>query len=192
LAWASLGTLTTAQASGRLGAVVAHILLPLVAAGIVCATRRSTHASVTFGTALAMAVLGAFNPALAVLAAFAALVLIVVGHGATRLHALVLLLVPAGLLGPWILRLVADPLLLLGGPGLARWHDETSAPWQLALLHPGGPGSYPVLLSVPHRPGGCRRHDAARQGLPSDDRACASRGGRHGTWRGVTPRHHPR
>src|SRR5674476_741927 len=149
LAWASLATLTTAQASGRLGAVVAHILLPLVAAGIICAARRSTRASVTFGTALAMAVLGAFNPALAVLAAFAALVLIVVGHGATRLHALVLLLVPAGLLGPWILRLVADPLLLLGGPGLARWHGETSAPWQLALLHPGGPGSYPVLLSAP-------------------------------------------
>jgi GT2 family glycosyltransferase len=149
LAWASLGTLTTAQASGRLGAVVAHILLPLVAAGIVCATRRSTRVAVTFGTALAMAVLGAFNPALAVLAAFAALVLIVAGHGATRLHAAVLLLVPAGLLGPWILRLVADPLLLLGGPGLARWHDETSAPWQLAMLHPGGPGSYPVLLSAP-------------------------------------------
>jgi len=149
LAWASLATLTTAQASGRLGAVVAHILLPLVAAGIVCATRRSTRASVTFGTALAMAVLGAFNPALAVLAAFAALLLVVVGHGATRLHALVLLLVPAGLLGPWILRLVADPRLLLGGPGLARWHDETSAPWQLALLHPGGPGSYPVLLTAP-------------------------------------------
>ncbi|HZJ07924.1 MAG TPA: glycosyltransferase family 2 protein [Nocardioidaceae bacterium] len=149
LAWASLGTLTTAQASGRLGAVVTHILLPLVAAGIVCATRRSRSASVTFGTALVMAVLGAFNPALAVLAAVAALVLVVGGHGATRLHALVLLLVPVGLMGPWILRLVADPLLLLGGPGLTRWHDETSAPWQLALLHPGGPGSYPVLLSAP-------------------------------------------
>ena len=149
LAWASLATLTTAQASGRIGAVVAHVLMPLVAAGIVCVARRSARASVTFGTALAMAVLGAFNPALAVLAAFAALVLIVGGHGATRLRALVLLLVPAGLLGPWILRLVADPLLILGGPGLTRWHDETSAPWQLALLHPGGPGSYPVLLSAP-------------------------------------------
>ncbi|NMM22808.1 MAG: glycosyltransferase family 2 protein [Phycicoccus sp.] len=149
LAWASLATLTTAQASGRLGAVVAHILLPVVAAGFVGATRRSTRASMTFGTALAMAVLGAFNPVLALLAAVFALVLIVVGHGTTRLHALLLLLVPVGLLGPWILRLVADPLLLLGGPGLARWHDETSAPWQLALLHPGGPGSYPVLLSAP-------------------------------------------
>jgi GT2 family glycosyltransferase len=149
LAWASLGTLTTAQASGRLGAVVAHILLPVVLAGFVCATRRSTRISVTFGTALAVAVIGAFNPALAVLTAFAALSLVVAGHGATRLHAAVLLLVPAGLLGPWILRLVDNPLLLLSAPGLTRWHGETSAPWQLAMLHPGGPGSYPVLLSAP-------------------------------------------
>ena len=149
LAWASLGTLTTAQASGRLGAVVAHILLPLVVAGFVSVTRRSTRVWVTFGTALAAAVVGAFNPALAVLTVLAALVLLVAGHGATRLHSLVLLLVPVGLLGPWILRLVANPLLILGGPGLTLWHGETSAPWQLAMLHPGGPGSYPVLLSAP-------------------------------------------
>ncbi len=148
LAWASLGTLTTAQASGRLGAVVAHIMLPLVAAGFVCATRRSTRFSVTFGTALATAVMGAFNPALAVLTAVAALVLLVVGHGATRLHAAVLLLVPVGLSGPWILRLIDNPLLLLGGPGLTNWQGETSEPWQLALLHMGGPGSNSALLSV--------------------------------------------
>ena len=149
LAWASLGTLTTAQAGGRVGAVVAHILLPLAAAGFVCATRRSTRMPTTFGAALVVAVIGAFNPALAVLMALVALVLLVVGRGATRLHAAVLLLVPAGLSGPWILRLIDNPLLLLGGPGLTRWQDETSAPWQLAMLHPGGPGGYPVLLSVP-------------------------------------------
>ena len=149
LAWASLSTLTTAQASGRLGAVVAHILLPLVVAGFACATRRSTRISVTFGTALAVALIGAFNPALAVLTAGAALVLFIAGHGATRLHALVLLVVPTALLGPWLLRVVDNPVLLLGGPGLTRWYGETSAPWQLAMLHPGGPGSYPVLLSAP-------------------------------------------
>jgi GT2 family glycosyltransferase len=149
LAWASLGTLTTAQASGRLGAVVAHILLPLVVAGFVCAARRSTGVSLTFAAALALGVTGAFNPALAALGAFAALVLLVVGHGATRLRASVLLLVPAGLLGPWILQLVDDPLGLLAGPGLTLWPGAGAAPWQLALFHPGGPGSYPALLSAP-------------------------------------------
>ena len=149
LAWASLGTLTTAQASGRLGAVAAHILLPLVVAGFACAARRSTGVSVTFGAATALSVTGAFNPALAALGGLAALVLLVVGHGATRLRAAVLLLVPAGLLGPWILTLVDKPLLLLTGPGLTVWSGAASAPWQLALLHPGGPGSYPALLSAP-------------------------------------------
>jgi len=149
LAWASLATLTTAVASGRLGAVVAHILLPLVAAGFACAARRSARIWTTFGAALALGMTGAFNPALAALGVLAALILLVAGHGRTRLRAAVLLLVPIGLLGPWILQLVDNPLLLLTGPGLTVWRGATAVPWQLGLLHPGGPGSYPVLLSAP-------------------------------------------
>ncbi|HEX7537483.1 MAG TPA: glycosyltransferase family 2 protein [Dermatophilaceae bacterium] len=149
LAWASLATLTTAVAGGRLGAVLAHILLPLVAAGFVCAARRAAGGSVIFGAALALAVTGAANPALGALGALAALVLLILGHGRTRLWAMVLLLVPVGLLGPWVRQLVDNPLLLLAGPGLTQWRGAAAAPWQLGLLHPGGPGSYPVLLSVP-------------------------------------------
>jgi GT2 family glycosyltransferase len=149
LAWASLGTLTTAQAGGRLGAVVAHILLPLVAAGFACATRRSTSWSVTVGAAAALGVTGAFNPALGAVGALAALVMLVVGPGATRLRSAVLLVVPVGLVGPWVTQLVDNPLLLLTGPGLTVWQGAATPPWQLALLHPGGAGSYPALLSAP-------------------------------------------
>jgi len=149
LAWATLGTLTTAQAGGRLGAVVAHILLPLVVAGFVCAARRSTGVALTFGAALALGITGAFNPALGALGAVAALLLLLFGRGATRLRAAALLLVPAGLLGPWLLQPVHDARLLLTGPGLSLWNSPSTPPWQLALLHPGGPGSYPILLSVP-------------------------------------------
>jgi len=149
LAWASLATLTTAVASGRLGAVVAHILLPLVVAGFVCATRRADSSAATFGAALALAVTGAFDPALGVIGVLAAFALLVLGHGRTRLRAAVLLLVPIGLLGPWILEPVHNPLLLLAGPGLTDWQATTAAPWRLELLHPGGPGSYPALLSAP-------------------------------------------
>jgi len=149
LAWASLGTLTTAQASGRLGAVVAHLMLPLVVAGFVCAARRSTDVSLTFGAALALAVAGAFSPALAALGALGALALLLVGRGATRVRAAALLLVPVALMGPWILTLVDNPRLVLTGPGLTLWHGAATAPWQLALLDPGGPGSYPWFLSAP-------------------------------------------
>ena len=149
LAWASLATLTTAVAGGRLGAVVAHILLPLVAAGFVCAVRGSARLSAIFGAALALAVTAAFNPALGALGGLAALALLAVGRGRTRLRAAVLLLVPLGLLGPWFLQVVHHPLLLLSGPGLSVWQSFPTSPWHLELLHPGGPGSYPVLLSAP-------------------------------------------
>jgi hypothetical protein len=149
LAWASLATLTTAVAGGRLGAVVAHILLPLVAAGFVCAARGSARICAIFGASLALAVTAAFNPALGALGALAAVALCAVGRGRTRLRAAVLVLVPLGLLGPWFLQVVHDPLLLVSGPGLSVWQSSPNAPWHLELLHPGGPGSYPVLLSAP-------------------------------------------
>ena len=149
LAWGSLATLTTAAAGGRVGAVVAHILLPLVAAGFVCAATGSARSWATFGAAAALGLTGAFNPLLGAVGAFAALVLLVLARGRTRFRAAVLLLVPIGLLGPWVLRLVEDPLLLLTGPGLTVWQGASVAPWQLALLHPGGPGPYPGWLSAP-------------------------------------------
>jgi GT2 family glycosyltransferase len=149
LAWASLGTLTTAVAGGRVGAVVAHILLPLVAAGFVCAAKRSPPLWATFGAVAALVLTGAFSPALAVLGALAALVLLVAGRGRARLRAVALLLLPIGLLGPWILQVVEHPSLVLTGPGLTVWGGASPAPWQLELLHPGAPGAYPALLSAP-------------------------------------------
>lgn len=149
LAWASLATLTTAVGGGRLGAVIAHILMPLVAAGFVRAAQRSAPTWLIVAAAAGLGVIDAVNPAFTALGALAALLLFVVGHGRTRRHAAVLLLLPIGLLGPWILRLVDDPSLVLAGPGLTVWQGAVAEPWQLALLHPGGPGSYPVLLSAP-------------------------------------------
>jgi hypothetical protein len=52
------------------------------------------------------------------------------------------------LLGPWLETLVDDPAQLLTGPGLSVWGQTQADPWQIALLHPGGPGSTPVLLGA--------------------------------------------
>ncbi len=149
LAWAGSAVLTTAVASGRLGGIVAAVLLPLVAAGFALAARRSGTATVTAATILATAVLGAFVPALLVLAVLTGLVVLVLGHGGARVRGLSLALGPVLLLGPWVAALVERPLLLLTGPGLSVWGAAQADPWQLALLHPGGPGSYPVLVSAP-------------------------------------------
>src|SRR6476620_5281283 len=137
LAWAMLPTMTLAVGQGRLGAVAAHVLLPVVAAGIACVARRSASASITAGTGLAMAVLSALNPALGVAAVLAVAVLLLVGPGARRrLRALALLAVTAGLSGPWLLAVVADPRVLLTGPGLAVGPHAAVPGWQAALLQP--------------------------------------------------------
>ena len=149
LAWGSTAVLTTAVAAGRLGAVVAAVLLPLVVAGFALASRRGGSVTVTAATVLVTAVLGAFVPAYLPLAALVAVLVVVLGHGSARLRGLALLVGPVLLLGPWVQTLVEQPHLFLTGPGMSVWGADQAAPWQLALLHPGGPASYPVLISAP-------------------------------------------
>jgi len=149
LAWASTAVLTSAIAVGRLGAVVAAILLPLAAAGYALAARRTGTVTVTAATVLVTAALAAFVPALLVLAIAVGLLTVLLGPGWARLRALALAVGPLVLLGPWVGTLLDQPWRLLAGPGLAVWGTSQAEPWQLGLLHPGGPGSYPVLLSAP-------------------------------------------
>ncbi len=150
MAWATTAVASTAIAGGRIGPAVALVLLPLVAAGFARAARPGGSATATFATSLAAAVLGAFVPALLALFAAASLVLLLVGRAGQRARALVLLLLPLALQGTWLLELVRDPIqILAGGPGLLSWGESGPQPWQQALLHPGGPGSFPVLLSAP-------------------------------------------
>ena len=149
LAWGTTSVLTSAVAVGRLGAVVAAILLPLVAAGCALLPRRGGSATGTAATVLAAAVLGAFVPALLAPVLAAAVATVLLARGSARLRGLALLLGPLVLLGPWCATLFEQPQLLLAGPGLAVWGQAQALPWQIALLHPGGAGSYPVLLSAP-------------------------------------------
>ncbi|MFC8503768.1 glycosyltransferase [Pedococcus sp. NPDC057267] len=149
LAWSSTSVLTSAVAGGRLGGVVAAVLLPLVAAGVALAARRAGTATATAATVLAAGVLGAFAPVLLVPVLLAGLVLLVVGPGGRRWRGLALLAGPLALLGPFVGAVLGRPALLVTGPGLAVWGTAQAAPWQLALLYPGGPGSFPVLFSAP-------------------------------------------
>ncbi|MFQ6172053.1 hypothetical protein ACK8HX_10630 [Oryzobacter sp. R7] len=149
LAWATTGVATAAVAQGRLGAVVALVLLPAVGAGLwLLGARRSTATS-AFATALAAVVLGAFAPVLLGLVVALALVTGLLRRGA-RVHALVTALVPVAVLGPWLLRSAEASLpALVSGVGLAQWGGTTPEPWQLALLHTGGPGAPAVWAAAP-------------------------------------------
>ncbi len=147
--WATTGVAAASVAQGRLGALVALVLLPLLASGFwLLATRRSTATS-AFATALAAVLLGAFVPLLLALACTLALVLALV-RSRVRLHAIVVALVPLALLAPWLVPAAeASWPSLVGGVGMAQWGGSAPAPWQLALLNPGGEGTPPLWAGLP-------------------------------------------
>jgi len=148
LAWGSLPTLTTAVAAGRLGPVVAHIVFPFALAGAFEIGRRRASTPVTCGTVLAAALVGAFAPPLLVVVTVVGVAVALIGPGWARLRGLAVAVLPWVLLGWWTRSLLTDWRPLLAGPGgLDTVHS--TPPWQLLLLHPGGPGSYAVLAGVP-------------------------------------------
>lgn len=155
-AYALLPSLTGAIATGRLGVMIAIILLPFlarvvarcldVAPGLAPATGRTP-----WGAALLAAVAIACAPIIWVLLLIAVMAAVVAAGVTARLHrdlvlrALALLVAPLVLLMPWSLRLVTNPALFFADLGLQV--DVTASPSvALLLLDPGGPGTPPVWV----------------------------------------------
>lgn len=146
LAWGCSGVAAAAVSEGRVTVVLAHVLLPLVAAGMVRVSSSVGTFTAAFATALGLALLAALVPVLGVLGLGVAGALVLLGPGlARRMRALVVVAVPPGLLGPWLLRLVDGPTVLTG-PGLLDPAAAGPTPlWQLALGLPVG-GSLPLAV----------------------------------------------
>jgi len=136
---------TAAVSQGRLDVVIVHVLLPPVLAGVVTVLDPpgTSWLSAAAGSALGLAVIGAFAPlvhGLVIVFALVGFVVVPGGHGDGRrrvaaLFAIVLL--PLALLVPWPAVVLTHPSVLLGQPG------TTSN--RLFLLDPGGPGSGSVI-----------------------------------------------
>lgn len=152
-AYALLPPGTAAVAQGRLDVVVAHILLPLVVAGIVtllgrARTDSSRWLSTAAASAIGLAVLGAFAPLVHLLLVGYALAGFVLvpgrrGDGRRRVTALfVLVLMPLALLLPWPAVLIQHPGVVLHGIG-ATVESPTPPVPELVGLSPGGPGAWP-------------------------------------------------
>jgi GT2 family glycosyltransferase len=149
LTWATLPTVTSALAGGRLGASMLHILLPLVVLGFARTVRRPGSSTAAFAGGLVLAIAGSFAPVLLLVALGAVVVAVVLGGWARRARALVFGAVPAVLLLPWLPALWDEPRLFLAGPGLLAPAGSAPDPLHLALLHPGGAGTTYAVLSVP-------------------------------------------
>lgn len=162
--YALLPAATMSAAHGRLGVVVAHVLLPPLLGGIAsvvapvdgAAAPRSRHwLGTACSTALGLAVLGAFAPLMhLVLLVLALLGFVLFPAGGARrgvagLTALVLL--PVACLLPWPVALLRNPEMLLHGLGAGV--AERSPGAAVLALNPGGSvaawaGALVVLAAV--------------------------------------------
>lgn len=121
--YALLPVATAAVAHGRLDVVVVHVLLPLVLAGVVGVLRPAERGwlSVAAGSAIGLAVIGAFAPLVHALVVVVMLVGFVVvpgevGDGRRRVAALfAVVLLPLALLVPWPAVVLTHPGVLLSG-----------------------------------------------------------------------------
>lgn len=155
--YALLPPATAAVAQGRLDAVLVHLLLPPVLAGVFAALvpavsrrRQSSWLTSTMLTALGIAVIGAFSPLTQLLVLVLALAGFVGvpakrgegGHRVAALFAIVLL--PPALLLPWPAVLLRHPSVVLFGVG-GRVGEQRADAARLLTLTPGGPGALPYL-----------------------------------------------
>ncbi len=156
---------TTAVAEGRLDVVVVHVVTPVVFAGVYAVLRASsTHAwlPMASGTAIGVAVLGAFSPlthAVTIVGALGGF--IAVSGGARRIAALfAIVLLPMALLLPWPAVLLQHPEMVLNGlgaafssppPNLIVCSVFVAAAFAAAVLRPNAamlPGLLVIVLAI--------------------------------------------
>ncbi|RZS90164.1 GT2 family glycosyltransferase [Motilibacter rhizosphaerae] len=154
-AYALLPAATGATAGGRslsaLVVVALPVLLRLAGAAAQPGRRRSWHAA--WGAALLLGVLAAAAPQLwtalapaGVLLALLALAQRTRAGAAAALRVALVLVLPLALELPLLRAALDEPRAALA---VADGGTGRSAPWELLLLHPGGPGMAPVLLAAP-------------------------------------------
>jgi GT2 family glycosyltransferase len=156
-AYALLPAMTGAVSSGRIGTTIVAIVLPFAIRSLVRISGPGGTLRRSAGTTILVAVVLSVSPALwlvLVLAGIGAVGYLQVSQGAlgrpVMARLAVALLGPLVLLLPWSLYLLTHPTLLVLEPGLSGTGitDPNLHPWDVVLLHPGGPGMTPVWLTV--------------------------------------------
>ncbi len=118
LAWGASPLLSAMVGAGRIGPVVATVLVPTATVGVLRSldARLPQRGSSVAATALLLAALLCAVPLLAAPLLLTALGALAFARGVRR-AALGLILLPVAILGPWVNTLWAQPQLLLAGPG---------------------------------------------------------------------------
>lgn len=155
-AYALIPAVTGALSSGRIGTVMAAILLPFVARSFVRIVGRRGTFRRAAGTALLLAALAAVLPftwllAFAQAVAFSVLLIARKGESAWPVIRRLTLAVfaPIALLLPWSIGLFTHPAKFLLQPGIesVSISDPTVNSIDVFLLHPGGAGMTPLWVT---------------------------------------------
>ena len=153
--YALLPVATGAVAAGRIGTVVAFVLLPLIGVlvGRVLTGNPRTATRAAWAAGLLTAVTAAFVPLawpVVVIAAVAATAAWSWLGPRTVLNAWIVAVVPGVLLIPWTFHLVTSPSAFFAEAGLVRPGLAAAAlrPGSLLLLSPGGPGLPPAWVTA--------------------------------------------
>jgi GT2 family glycosyltransferase len=153
--YALLPVATGAVAAGRIGTVVAFVLLPLIGVLVsrVLTGNPRTASRAAWGAGLLTAVTAAFVPLawpVVVIAAVAATAAWSWLGPRTVLNAWIVAVAPGVLLIPWTFHLVTSPSAFFAEAGLVRPGLAAAAlrPGSLLLLSPGGPGLPPAWVTA--------------------------------------------
>ena len=157
LSYALLPAVTGAVSAGRIGTVIAAILLPFAARSIARLASPAGTWRRAAGTAIIVAAVTAAVPGLWLIVFVSSVVIIAIGWRRDAAATLPIarrlalaILAPLVLLLPWSLRLLLNPQLFLVQPGIssASLTDPDITAIDVLLLHPGGPASMPVWVTV--------------------------------------------
>jgi GT2 family glycosyltransferase len=154
-AYALLPAMTGAVASGRIGTTIAAIVLPFAIRSLVRISLPGGTLRRAAGTALMVAVVLSVAPAVWIVLVVAGIVGVIFlnRHDGVAIRPVLApwpsACWPVGAARPWSLYIVTNPSILLLEPGInsAALTDPDLKPWDVLLLHPGGPGMTPLWLT---------------------------------------------
>lgn len=150
--YALLPAMTGALAQGRLGLSFAAFILPFaVRSGVRMLTPGSTKRRAA-GTALLLALLLAFTPSLWLILLVCAILAIVLIRRTkeTVIKAAIAFGASFAALVPWSFTLALNPVQFFFEPGMnsVALTDPDISMIDIFLLHPGGPGSSPIVITI--------------------------------------------
>ncbi len=151
--YALVPAMTGALAQGRIGTAVTAIVLPFAIRSMF----RTGQAGATYrraaGSALLLAVVLAFTPAVWLIGVIATVTALVIFRDTLRTNYRQFLIAVIGsflALMPWSFGLIRQPVRFLLEPGLdvSSLTDPNISMLDVIFLHPGGPGMTPVIVSA--------------------------------------------